>query len=304
MDGDVALTLAQDVTGPDRSGADTPHAQSIRKQRAQGAAIVGFRHDAKRGVTGLSDLYHSHPMRVLFPRPARDDVITAAITTVSGGIVAGDRIDVSITAEENAQALSLAQAAEKVYRAQDTDPAQVTLSLTVGPGACLEYLPQETILFDRARLVRSTQIDLADNTSQVMAGEMAIFGRAAMGESLRQCQFQENWRLTCGGKTVWRDAFALSPDVVESPFGLDGATAMASLICVAPQPEALRDFVRGLLPDIPAGTAGATVLGPLLLVRFLAKNPAAMRARYMTVWSALRQEAFGRPARLPALIHC
>ncbi|MDF1747347.1 MAG: urease accessory protein UreD [Alphaproteobacteria bacterium] len=288
MDGDIALTLA---TKP-------------AAQRAWGAVILGFRYDAKRGETGLSDLYHSHPMRVLFPRPARGDVITAAITTVSGGLVGGDQLDVYISVEEKAQVLSLAQAAEKVYRAQDVQPAQVTLSLTVGTEACLEYLPQETILFEGARLMRSTRIDLDDETSQVMAGEMAIFGRAAMGESVRQCQFQEQWRVTVAGKTIWRDAFTLSPAVATSPFGLDGATAMASLICVAPQPEALRDLVRPLLADLPLGAAGATVMGPLMLVRFLGKDPAAMRARYMKLWSVLRQEAFGRPARLPALIHC
>ncbi len=106
MDGDIALTL---TTKP-------------AAQRARGAVILGFRHDATRGVTGLSYLYHSHPMRVLFPRPARNDVITAAITTVSGGNVGGDQIDASISAEENAHVLSLALAAEKVYQAPDVKP--------------------------------------------------------------------------------------------------------------------------------------------------------------------------------------
>ena len=137
-----------------------------------------------------------------------------------------------------------------------------------------------------------------------MAGEMAIFGRAAMGEFVSHCQFQEQWRLTLAGKTIWRDAFTLCPAAATSPFGLDGATAMASLICVAPQPESLRDLVRPILADLPLGAAGVTVMGPLLLVRFLGKDPAAMRARYMKLWSVLRQEAFGRPARLPGLIHC
>ena len=292
MDGDIALTLAK------RSPA----------QRARGAVVLGFRHDAARGVTGLSDLYHSHPMRVLFPRPARNDVITAAITTVSGGLVGGDQIDVSIRAEDNAHVLSLAQAAEKVYRAQDLEPARVTLGLTVGANGCLEYLPQETIVFDGARLVRSTRIELATETAQVMAGEMVIFGRGAMGETVRQCQLQENWRVTVAGRTIWRDAFVLTSAVANSPFGLDGATAMASLICVAPQPDVLRDRVRPLLMELPSGIAGgiagATVMGPLLLLRFLGKDPAAMRACYMQVWSELRHQAFGRPARLPALIHC
>jgi len=288
MDGDIALTL---TTKP-------------AAQRARGAVILGFRHDAKRDQTGLSDLYHSHPMRVLFPRPARNDVITAAITTVSGGLVGGDQIDVSINAEENAQVLSLAQAAEKVYRAQDAEPARVTLTLKAGANGCLEYLPQETILFEGARLVRSTRIDLATETAHVMAGEMVIFGRGAMGETVRQCQFQENWRLTLAGRTIWRDAFVLNPAVAISPFGLNGATAMATLICAAPQPETLRDRVRPLLMDLPGGIAGATAMGPLLLLRFLGKDPAAMRARYMQVWSVLRHQAFGRPARLPALIHC
>ncbi len=289
MDGDIALSVMQ---------------RTVTAQRAQGAAIIAYRRDAKDGQTRLHDLYHSHPMRVLFPRPARGDPATAAITTVSGGVAGGDRISVSVEAGDGTDVLALAQAAEKIYRAANQSPAEISLHLTAGHGATLEYLPQETILFDRARLMRNTEIRLADATTRVLAGEMVIFGRGAMGEVVETCQFSENWRLMIAGRTVWRDAFTLTPASAASPFGLDGARAMASVICVAPDPARLRDTIRAAVSETEGWIAGVTVIGPLLLLRFLGTDPAALRVGFMSCWSILRAEALGRPARLHPLIGC
>lgn len=263
-----------------------------------------FRRDPATGETRLADLYQSHPMRILFPRQARGDPPTAVLTTVSGGIAGGDRIDTSVTAEAGASVFCLAQAAEKIYRAVDETPARMTLTLRAKTDSRLEYLPQETILFDRARLRRETVVDLSDPTARVLAGEIAVLGRGAMGERVTGALFEERWRIDIEGRPVWRDAFRLSPGMAESPFGLNGATALASIACVAPAPSALRDCVRETLEEFPQVDAGATAIGPQLLVRFLGRDPAALRRAFMTVWARLRAEALDRPARLPPLIHC
>lgn len=242
-------------------------------------------------------------MRVLFPRPAKGDPITAVLTTVSGGIAGGDRVAVEIDVGDGADALILAQAAEKIYRAADPDPARIGLAMRAGTNAALEYMPQETILFDGARLHRRTTLNLS-RSSRVLAGEIAVFGRGAMGETVRDCTFRETWRVRIEARTVWRDAFALSPEVRQSRFGLNGATAMGTIVCTAQDTIGLRDAVRAHVPKDGAVAVAAGCIGPLLLVRFLGRDPAALRHAYFETWSRLRSTTLHRPAKLPALIHC
>lgn len=275
-----------------------------RHQRARGRALVSFRADPSRNGTHLSDLFQSHPMRVLFPRPAGGDPITAVLTTVSGGIAGGDEINIEINGEDGTDSLVMAQAAEKIYRAPDPAAARIDFTLRAGDGAALEYIPQETILFDGARLQRNTVLELAVPSAHVLAGEIAVLGRGAMGEVLRDGTFRETWRVRIGGRTVWRDAFDLTQAARDSRFGLNGATALGTVVCAAADPSTLRDMVRAVLPGDGPVAATAGCVGPLLLVRFLSRDPAALRAAYFDVWAQLRGTALNRPAKLPALIHC
>ncbi|MFN8927410.1 MAG: urease accessory protein UreD, partial [Rhodospirillales bacterium] len=119
---------------------------------------------------------------MLFPTPAKGDPTTAVVATTSGGIVGGDRMAVTATAGDGARALVTMQAAEKVYRSAGPD-ATVDVRLSAGVGAWLEWLPQETILFEGARLRRTTRVDLAADAC-ALAGEMIVLGRIARGERL------------------------------------------------------------------------------------------------------------------------
>lgn len=269
-------------------------------QRARGAITLAFKRDD--AATRIETLYHSHPLRVLFPRAAKDDPLTAAIATVSGGIAGGDRLTLDIRANAEAEALVVAQAAEKVYRAPDPDPAQITLTLSAGTKATLEYLPQETIIFDQARLHRQTNVLLDDDTAQLMAGELLVFGRGAYGEVFQSGALRENWAVSIGGRLVWRDAFQWSAEAAASPFGLGNAKALGTIVMAHPNPSSLIARVRDYA--IETVQIGATQIGPLTLVRFLGPEPAAVRTGFMTLWGQLREGSMMRPSRLPPIIHC
>ena len=269
-------------------------------QRARGAVTLGVKSDA--GTSRLDTLYHSHPLRVLFPRPAKNDPLTAAIATVSGGIAGGDQVTIDLSAGPDAEALIVAQAAEKIYRAPDPEPAQIDLTLSVAPGARLEYLPQETIVFDRARLKRTTTISLADETAQAMAGELLVLGRGAYGETFESGALSETWSVRLGTREIWRDAFRWTAEAAASPFGLGGATAIGTIVIAHPDPDVLIETARAYALD---GTKlGATRIGPLTIIRILGADPAAARTAFMALWGLLRAAAFGRPSRLPPIIHC
>jgi urease accessory protein len=273
-------------------------------QRADGALRLAVRKDPGSGATGLADLYHAHPMRALFPRPATGDPLTAAMATVSGGLAGGDAVEIDITLGPGADLLLVSQAAEKIYRSIDDEETAVRLRASVGDEASLEILPRETILFDGARQTRRTRLELDGPTSRLLTGDLTIFGRGAMGERFTSGRARDYWRIDRAGAPVWRDATHVTAERLAHPFGLDGATAMGTIVLAAPNPEEARDLARDAVPETEDAKIGVTLLDDLLLIRLLGRDAAEVRARFQALWALLRHHALGRPPRLPPLIHC
>ncbi|RAU20471.1 urease accessory protein [Paramagnetospirillum kuznetsovii] len=246
----------------------------------------------------LGRLYQQAPLRVLFPDPPDGEPIQAALVTTSGGLAGGDRLELSARAAAGAVGMVVASAAEKIYRSTGPD-TKVDIGLTVEKGAWLEVLPQETIVFEGARLRRSTRLDLAAD-ARAMVGEMLVFGRTAKGESLSQGLVHDAWEIRRDGRLIWADALHLDGDIaakLKAPGGFGGALACATLVLATPRPMILRDGVREMLD----GRAGATVVGDLLIVRWLDEDAARLRKSFGTVWAMLRHEAAGLPRRLPRI---
>ncbi|MEC7121914.1 MAG: urease accessory protein UreD, partial [Pseudomonadota bacterium] len=159
----------------------------------------------------MARLYQHDPIRILFPQPAAGDPATAAITNIAGGWVGGDRITFHARVEAGAEALIAQQAAEKIYRSTGATTT-VDVHLRAAPRATLEWLPQETILFDTARLRRRTTLDVVGD-GRVMAGEILVFGRRAMAETFTAGLAREVWEVRRDGRLVWLDAMHLADDV-------------------------------------------------------------------------------------------
>ena len=255
------------------------------------------------GVTCLADLAQAAPMRLLFPRVPDDEPLTACLTNTSGGVVGGDALNLEARAGENSQLLVIGQAAEKIYRSAGAT-ARLEISLAAERGAWLEWLPQETILFDGARLARRTSISV-HASARLMSGEILVLGRKAHGESVSQGLIRDTVEVTRDGRLIWADALHLDGDL-QGPFAhaaaFGGARACALLLLHASDPETHRDALRELAP--PEGVRfGATVVGGLLIARWLAADTQAMRRHYGSAWMTLRVRAGGLPARLPPLWH-
>ena len=131
---------------------------SFAANRARGAVRLDVR--VREGVTRRGDLHESGSLRVRFPSP-EDDGLSAVFVNTAGGVAGGDRFDVEIAAHEGARLTLTTAAAEKIYRATGK-PAELDITLKAAAGAHLSWLPQETILFDRSRVVRRIGIDLVE----------------------------------------------------------------------------------------------------------------------------------------------
>ena len=255
------------------------------------------------GMTCIADLCHAQPLRVLFPYTERGDIFQAAIACVSGGLVGGDRLDIAVTLEDGAQACLIGQAAEKIYRSLGPD-CEVETQLRAGAGSWLEYLPQETILFDAARLGRRTQVFLSE-AGQFLGGGIIVFGRTARGEKLTQGLLHDAWEIRgADGRLKWKDALHMDGDLealLANPATFGGASAYGSLIYAGDQAAQYLTAVREIAPQSPTLRSGATSLRDLLIVRFLGSNTLELRGAFASVWKHLRATAGGLPPVLPRL---
>jgi urease accessory protein len=254
----------------------------------------------------LATLYQQAPLRVLFPRSPAGEPPHAVLVTTSGGLVGGDRLEVEIDAGQDAAALVTTQAAEKVYRSTGA-AAKVAVTLRARAGSWLEWCPQETILFERARLQRRTTLQLEPST-RLLAGDILVFGRRAHGERLRTGSLRDVWQVQRGDRLVWADALRLEGDIaaqLAAPFGFAGAGAYASLVYAGADAAAWRDTLRELVGGSDADRrAGVTCLPGLLLARWLDKDAARLRVGFRHAWTGLRHAVAGLPATAPVTWNC
>lgn len=269
-----------------------------------GIGRVVYRSDAN-GTTRLRDLYQRDPVRVLFPSSPRDEIQSAVFVTTSGGLVGGDILELTAQVVGDAAAQFYPQAAEKIYRSNGAE-SRIDVSLDVGPNGWLEWLPQETILFDGARLNRRTEAEVAPG-GRLFAGEMVVLGRAAMGETINHGGLRDEWAVRRDGRLAWADALLLDGEIatiISHPAGLGGATATATAIYVADDAADKVVTARGLLAAVPETVrVGASVVNDLLVVRFLAADAAPLRQAFGEFWAGFRHAATGYPAALPRLWH-
>src|SRR4051812_21378578 len=168
-----------------------PLATPARHQRADGAFELGFG-VSPRG-TVLRHLFQQAPLRILFPDPEPGEPPTAALLNCAGGLAGGDALHQSVRLENGARATLSTAAAEKIYRSLGPD-TRIETSLFLGANAWLEWLPQETILFDGARMARRMRADLAEG-ARLLAAETLVFGRAVRGETMTTGAVFDSWRL-------------------------------------------------------------------------------------------------------------
>lgn len=260
-------------------------------QRSRGRAALGVAAVAGGGVR-LTRLEQSGSARVFVPpirtRAGSASDAEAVFLNTSGGLTGGDRLDIDITLERGARLTATTQTAERAYRSPE-DAAHVTVRATVGDGARLDWLPQETILFEASHLRRDTRIDLAADAVCLMA-ETVVLGRHAMGEQPKAARFFDRRQMWRAGRPLWAEALALDASVLAACGNgavLGGARALAVLAFADQGAEDAAGALRGVL-DEPGVEGGASGFDGRCLVRLVAYDGFPLRRQVARLLSVLR----------------
>lgn len=183
-------------------------AAAIAPQRAWGRGRLSAK--PFDGRTRLAEFYQEGCAKIRLP-DTFDHTMEAVLINSSGGLTGGDRLEWTFDSGEETHLTLTTQACEKIYKSSG-GTATVDTRIDVRAGACVHWLPQETILFERAAMARSLEVDIADN-AEFLAVEAVLLGRKAMGEAMENGLFQDRWRIRKGGVLLHAENLKLAGEM-------------------------------------------------------------------------------------------
>lgn len=254
-------------------------------QRAHGQAHGAFRIGGAH--SGLADLHQQGSARLML-LPDRGAAAEAVFLNTSGGLTGGDTLAFSLELHPGARVLATTQTAERAYQSR-TGAAQLTMTARVAAGARLDWLPQETILFQDSHLHRQTEIDLSGDAA-CLTCEGVVLGRAAMDEVVTRCRLRDHRMIRRNGLPVWAETLELTPDTLSPrPVLLDGARAVGIVALVAPGAED-----AGTMPQVAGARIAASGWDGRMLVRIRAEGGLQLRRQMAAVIEKLSGRAMPR----------
>lgn len=234
----------------------------------------------------LLRLFQQGSAKAMLPRIHADRPEVVFLNT-AGGLTGGDRLAYALSVE--GRAVATTQTAERAYRSPG-GTAGVSVDLSVGPGGALDWLPQETILFEGSALERRTRADLGAG-ARFVSVESVVLGRRAMGETVTRTDFRDRREIWRDGRPVLIEPVALDADALAPrPALLAGARALATAVLVADGAEDALGPVRAALAGAEV-RAAASAWDGRCLVRMTAADGQPLRHALARVLSVMRQGA-------------
>ena len=289
-----------DLSHTPHVSTDGPSDKDLQRAEGCGRVVVSC---CEKG-TYIKDVFQRAPIRIMVPRVDDGALKEVVFVNIAGGIAGGDRLESDVTALANASVVVTSQAAEKVYRALDA-PACIATRVRVSENARLAWLPQETIVFNRARLRRETEIHLSSG-AEFLALEWLVLGRAAYGEEVTGGHISDRWCVKKDGRLIWADTFRATDEVfpdLHRKALLSNCKAVATLVYFGPCLDTRLEFFRDITPSLECLCA-ATSLGGLMIARFAAMTSSALRLALRSVLEQFSQELGPGPFRVPKMWSC
>ncbi|MGH8588786.1 MAG: urease accessory protein UreD [Gammaproteobacteria bacterium] len=263
-------------------------------------ARLALRFEQRAGRTVLARRSHEGPLAVQKPFYPEGDVCHVYLLHPPGGMVGGDRLAIEIEVASNAHALITTPAAGKFYRSGGPASMQEQL-LSVAPGAVLEWLPQETILYARCRASLSTRVTLNPG-ARFIGWEILCLGRPAAGERFDAGVCRQRLELWCDDRPllIERNTIAGGSELLQAPWGFGGHPISGTFLATPADPTTL-DAVRQAVAVEGEDLFSATLLDSVLLCRYLGDSAGSARRCFIDAWGSVRPALLGREAHLPRI---
>jgi urease accessory protein len=271
-------------------------------QRAEGSVRIVL--SGSENGARIKEVFQRYPLQILFPSTVAGAVEEAVLVNTAGGIAGGDRLECGVTALAKASFAVTSQAAEKVYRALDA-PARIATRLKVCEAAKLAWLPQETILFNWGRLIRTTEIELSSG-AELLALEWLVLGRAAHGEEITGGHIADSWRVKRDGRLIWADSFRATDQTfphLHRKALLSDCKAFGTLVYFGPHLDARLEFLRDIAPSLGCRCSMTSVSG-LIIARFAARTSFELRLALRGFFQQFSGQLGGHPFRAPKMWSC
>jgi urease accessory protein len=282
-----------DASG-DASGTWTGRLSLHIARRAEKSTIVARRH---QGPYLVQRPFH----------PEADGTCHVLLIHPPGGLVTGDALELDLLVDEGARALITAPAATKIYRARTSGAAvRQDNMLTVRSGAQLEWLPQETIVFEGARAALHTRVELA-RAACFIGWEITCLGRPAADEGFARGELTQRWEVRREGRLLWVERYAIAgaSPLLTAEFGLRAQPVLGTCLFATSCPEHTEAWVeeaRERLAGLTVrGLASLSARGELVIARYLGPSSEEARSVFSAAWQALRPHVLDKPAVSPRI---
>lgn len=261
----------------------------------------------KQGKTRLTHLSHLGPLRVQKPfYPEDDGCCHVYVLHPPGGMVVGDELTISAEVHEGAKVLLTTPSAGKIYGAKHlTHPQLQTINLSVENDGCIEWLPQETIVFDGANGRLATRITMSEH-SRLFVWDIVRLGRAASGEKFEHGVCYQSLEIWQGDTPYFieRNCFAGGAELQSAKWGMQGANTTGTLCATLSAPRELIDECLTYLNSASGGDLGLwglTQKNALFVARYLGDSVSQCRHGFEYLWRTLRPLLNNKTAVVPRI---
>lgn len=278
---------------------------------------LAFKHKVRENKPARTILLrsdHRGPLRVQRPfYPEDNTTCHMYLLHPPGGLVIGDSLELKVTADVLSAVLLTTPSAGKVYGAKGANAVQQqTIDITVENDACVEWLPQETIVFDSAQARLKTRIELKGDNAQFFGWDIVRLGRAASGETFTSgscLQKLEIWKDNLP-LFIERNDIQAGSTIQTEAWGLQGRNSYGTLIATV---SVGRDYIDRLIETLEqqyngeslgkcdSGLWAITQKKEVFIARYLGDSISDCRAGFEYLWSQLRPTFNDKPAVVPRI---
>lgn len=249
----------------------------LQRSRGVGRLTVSKSTNTSKNSPQVQTLYQEGCAKIRLPK-VYGSTAEAIIINSSGGMTGGDVLEWAFEVGDNSNLTITTQACERIYKSH-SGAAKMNVSLKAGKGACLHWLPQETILFDQGALKRKLDVAL-DSGAKALILESIVFGRKAMNEVVKSGSLHDRWRVRVAGELVHGEDFKFIGDIAEqlkSTAIASDNVAVATLLHISPSAESKLEEARKIIGKNGGASYWEIKNSGKLLVRIIAKDSYELR---------------------------